>query len=185
MDILTILGTAVALAMDAFAVSTAISAGLRVITPRHRFRLAWHFGLFQFFMPILGWISGAALTSILKYLDHWIAFGLLLFLGFRMIWNAQSDDLDEFRKVDPTRGWSLIGLSLATSIDAFAVGLSLGLLQMPIWVPALIIGIVTLSLSLLGTFIGQKIGGIFGQWAERIGGTVLILIGLRILIHHW
>lgn len=183
MDSLTILGTAWALAMDAFAVATAVSAGLPVLTARHTFRLAWHFGLFQALMPILGWLGGAVLLSVMAAVDHWIAFGLLTFLGLRMIWEARHPE-DRSQNYDPTRGWSLVSLSVATSIDAFAVGLSLGLIGVSIWVPALIIGLVTLVLTYLGTRIGRKVGRYLGQWAERVGGIVLIGIGIRILLQH-
>ncbi len=169
--------------MDAFAVATAVSAGLPVLTPRHTFRLAWHFGLFQALMPILGWLGGSVLLSVMAAVDHWIAFGLLTFLGLRMIWEARHPE-DRSQNYDPTRGWSLVSLSVATSIDAFAVGLSLGLIGVSIWLPALIIGLVTLVLTYVGTRVGRKAGRYLGQWAERVGGIVLIGIGVRILLQH-
>ena len=183
MDLLTILGTAWALAMDAFAVATVVAAGLPRLTKRHIFRLAWHFGLFQALMPIIGWFGGAALSSFMAAIDHWIAFGLLSFLGLRMIWQARRPD-ERSKDYDPTRGWSLVGLSVATSIDALAVGLSLGLLGVSIWVPAAIIGSVTIVITYVGTRIGRSAGHYLGQWAERIGGIVLIGIGTRILLTH-
>jgi len=115
--------------------------------------------------------------------DHWIAFGLLTFLGLRMIWEARHPE-DRSQNYDPTRGWSLVSLSVATSIDAFAVGLSLGLIGVSIWLPALIIGLVTLVLTYVGTRVGRKAGRYLGQWAERVGGIVLIGIGVRILLQH-
>lgn len=183
MDSLTILGTAWALAMDAFAVAAAVSAGLPLLTARHTFRLAWHFGLFQALMPILGWLSGSVLLSFMAAVDHWIAFALLSVLGLRMIWEARHPG-DRSQNYDPTRGWSLVSLSVATSIDAFAVGLSLGLIGVSIWLPALVIGLVTLVLTFVGTRVGLKAGRYLGQWAERVGGIVLIGIGLRILLQH-
>jgi putative Mn2+ efflux pump MntP len=182
-DLLTILGTAWALAMDAFAVATAVAAGLPEWTARHTFRLAWHFGLFQAMMPIIGWFGGSALLPFMAAVDHWIAFGLLAFLGLRMIWQARHPQ-DRSQDFDPTRGWSLVVLSVATSIDAFAVGVSLGLIGTPIWLPALIIGLVTLVLTYGGTRIGRKAGHYLGPWAERLGGVVLIGIGTRILLQH-
>lgn len=183
MDTLTLMGTSWALAMDAFAVAAAVSAGLPQMTLRHTFRLAWHFGLFQAAMPIIGWLGGIAVSSALAAVDHWIAFGLLGFLGLRMI-------QESFRKggrrgdYDPTRGWSLVALSVATSIDALAVGVSLGLIQVSIWVPAVVIGLVALGLTALATRLGRKVGPRLGRWAERVGGLVLIGIGTRILIQH-
>lgn len=183
MDLLTIFGTAWALAMDAFAVATAVAAGLPDLTARHTFRLAWHFGLFQALMPIIGWFGGSVLLSFMAAIDHWLVFGLLGFLGLRMIWQAQHPE-DRSRDYDPTRGWSLVSLSVATSIDALAVGVSLGLIGVSIWVPALIIGLVTLVLTYVGTRVGRRAERYLGQWAERTGGIVLIGIGTRILFQH-
>jgi putative Mn2+ efflux pump MntP len=182
-DTLTLLGTAWALAMDAFAVSAAVAASLPNMTARHNFRLAWHFGLFQAGMPILGWFGGAALSSIITSVDHWIAFGLLVFLGLRMIWESRHPET-RGEDYDPTRGWSLVSLSVATSIDALAVGVSLGLIGVSIWIPSVVIGLVALVLTTLGCLIGRSAGHHLGQWAERVGGVVLIAIGTRILFQH-
>jgi putative Mn2+ efflux pump MntP len=183
MDLFTLLGTALALAMDAFAVSAAIAASLPRVTARHTFRLAWHFGLFQFLMPIVGWAGGAALSRHLAAIDHWIAFGLLLLLGARMFVQSFSTE-ERAERRDPTRGWSLVGLSVATSIDALAVGLSLGLLEVAIWVPSAVIGLVACALTCVGTLVGIRVGPALGRWAERAGGLVLLAIGARILVQH-
>ncbi len=169
--------------MDAFAVSAAIAASLPQVTGRHTFRLAFHFGLFQFLMPVIGWAGGAAVARRLAVVDHWIAFGLLLILGGRMIWGSFSHD-DARPQRDPTRGLSLIGLAVATSIDALAVGLSLGLLDVAIWIPSAVIGVVALVLTAVGVVLGKRVGPRLGHWAERVGGLVLIGIGLRILLQH-
>lgn len=183
MDWVTLLGTALALAMDAFAVAVGVAAGLGSLTARHLFRLAFHFGLFQALMPCLGWLAGAAVAAWLGVLDHWIAFGLLLFLGVRMLWPERAT-AGGARPKDPTRGLSLIALSVATSIDAFAVGLSLGLMGVRIWVPAAVIGLVALALTALGMLLGRQVGVAFGRWASVAGGLVLIAIGTRILVQH-
>ncbi len=183
MDFFTILGIAWALAMDAFAVATAVAAGLNPLTARHTLRLAWHLGLFQALMPIIGWFGGTMLSSFMADIDHWIAFGLLVFLGLRMIRQARHPD-DRGQGYDPTRGWSLVGLSIATSIDALAVGMSLGLIGVSIWMPSAIIGFVALYLTYIGTRFGRMAGTFLGKWAERIGGVVLIGIGTRILSQH-
>ncbi len=183
MDSFTILGIAWALAMDAFAVAASVAAGLPSLTARHTFRLAWHFGLFQALMPIIGWFGGGMLSSFMADIDHWIAFGLLVFLGLRMIWQARHPE-DRGEGYDPTRGWSLVGLSLATSIDALAVGMSLGLIGVSIWMPSAIIGFVALFLTYVGTRVGRRAGYFLGKWAERIGGVLLIGIGTRILSQH-
>jgi manganese efflux pump family protein len=180
-DLLTILGTAWALAMDAFAVAAAVAAGLPRMTARHTFRLSWHFGLFQALMPIIGWTGGSVLSSFIGVIGNWIAFGLLTFLGIRMIRQSFQTE-NRSRDYDPTRGWSLVGLSMATSLDALAVGVSLGLIGLSIWVPAGIIGGVALVLTYVGTHVGRRAGSTLGPWAERTGGAVLVAIGGRILI---
>ncbi len=185
MDLLSIGAIAVALAMDAFAV--AIVAGLTVkpLTERHVFRLAFHFGLFQFLMPILGWAAGHAVQKHIADYDHWIAFGLLSFIGGKMIWGSvEGDGLKQDSWNDPTSGWRLVLLSVATSIDALAVGLSLGLIGSAIIKPALIIGVVAAAFTSLGMILGRKIGSIWGKRVEIAGGLILIFIGLKIVIDH-
>jgi putative Mn2+ efflux pump MntP len=183
MDLVTLLGTALALAMDAFAVAAAVAASVDALSGRQVFRLAWHFGLFQFLMPVAGWAAGKAVAASLGRVDHWIAMTLLALLGGRMIWSSFSDEEEPVR-ADPTRGLSLVLLSVATSIDALAVGASLGLLHVDIWTPALVIGAVAAGMTFLGTRLGHRIGRSLGRWAERVGGLVLVGIGLRILISH-
>jgi manganese efflux pump family protein len=186
MDPVVLLGTAVALAMDTLAVAAAISAGLGGLTVRQTFRLTFHFGLFQAAMPAIGWYGGSALAGVLGAVDHYIAFGLLAFLGVRMIRESLrgGDGRAPGAARDPSRGLSLVGLSIATSIDALAVGISLGLLGKPILVPALVIGLVCSSLTFVGTLLGRRVGPSLGRWSGRVGGLVLILIGAKILIEH-
>lgn len=181
MDLLTLFGLALALAMDAFATAAVVAAGLRQLTYRHMFRLAWHFGFFQAGMPVIGWWGGTALSSFMTLFAHFIATGLLVGIGLRMIWESCSSEKTH-KDYDPTRGWSLVGLSLATSIDALATGISLGLIGVSIWMPAAFIGLVTIVLTCIGVRIGRGAGHLLGPWSERIGGAVLIVIGVRILI---
>ncbi len=157
MSTLTLLGIALGLAMDAFAV--AIGAGLQLcnVTRRQTFRLAWHFGLFQAFMPILGWLAGLTLVDYIAPVDHWIAFGLLAFIGGKMIYEALKHDEEEADRCDPTKGWRLVMLSVATSIDALAVGLSMALLGVSIWWPALVIGVVAGVLTMVGLELGMPL----------------------------
>jgi manganese efflux pump family protein len=178
---LSLLGIAVGLAMDAFAVS--IAAGLTVssVTPRHVFRIAFHFGLFQFMMPIIGWLAGSQLAAHFGGYDHWIAFALLVYVGGRMLWEARSEKKAEEDARDPTRGLMLLTLSIATSLDALAVGASMAFLDVSVWIPAVVIGIVTAALSAVGITFGGRIGPRWERWAEAAGGVVLILIGLKIL----
>lgn len=183
MDWLNLIGTAVALAMDAFAVAFAVAASLMPLSRRQTFRLTWHFGLFQAVMPCIGWAGSLTLAGVLSAVDHWIAFGLLWILGLRMIRQAGASK-DGLPGADPTRGWSLVGLSVATSVDALAVGFSLGLLGIRIWIPAMVIGTIASVLTYVGTFLGSRVGPFLGQWAGRAGGVILMIIGARILLQH-
>lgn len=186
MDFITLGGTAFALAMDAFAVSVASGIALKNITFRQTFRLSWHFGVFQAFMPIIGWSAGISIRSYIEHFDHWIAFGLLLFVGGNMIREAFHNNEENKQKKDPTKGITLVMLSVATSIDALAVGLSLSILKISIWFPALVIGFVAILFTASGLHLGKKVGvsSHVGQYAEFIGGMVLLAIGLKILYEH-
>lgn len=175
---------AIALAMDAFAVAIATGVALKAVSPRQTFRLAWHFGLFQALMPILGWFLGSTVRSYIEAYDHWIAFALLGYIGYNMIKEAFDDG--EETKGDPTKGMTLVILSIATSIDALAVGLSLSMLGLSVWWPALIIGIVALAFTAVGLHIGKTAGQAksISKYAELLGGVVLVCIGLKILWEH-
>jgi putative Mn2+ efflux pump MntP len=177
------LGLAVGLAMDALAVAVGTGLVLKRLTIRHVFRLAFHFGLFQFLMPVLGWLAGRTIDLYIRGYDHWIAFGLLTFVGGKMLWEARRTE-EQDRPGDPTRGWMLVLLSLATSIDALAVGLSMAFLQVSIWLPSIVIGLVACAFTAAGILLGSRIGRAFGRWPEAIGGLVLIGIGIRILAAH-
>ncbi len=183
MDFLTLLFIAFALAMDAFAVSISAGAHLIKADARQTFRLAFHFGLFQFLMPVLGWFAGSAFAHLIEALDHWIAFLLLLVIGGKMVIESFSTEHDRVRR-DITKGWSLVNLSIATSIDALAVGLSLSMLKVEIIIPSVVIGVVAGGLSFLGIRIGEKASVHLGQHMEFIGGVILLGIGLRILLEH-
>jgi putative Mn2+ efflux pump MntP len=181
----SLLAIAVALAMDAFAV--AIVAGLSVtpLTKKHVFRLAFHFGLFQAVMPTIGWAAGIAVQQHIAAFDHWLAFGLLAIVGGKMIWGARSDGRGTRRSSsDPTSGWELLMLSVATSIDALAVGLSLALIGSGIFLPALVIGIVAAGFTCAGMLLGRQIGSRWGQRVEVFGGLILLAIGIKIVLEH-
>ncbi len=183
MDWLTLFGLALALAMDAFAVALGTGTVLARLTGRHIFRLAFHFGLFQALMPVIGWLAGQTIVQWVSAWDHWIAFGLLALIGGRMIREALSEEDTETGR-DPTRGLSLVLLSIATSIDALAVGFSLSVIGVSIWLPALVIGLVAGALTVAGMLIGDRIGNRWGPRVEVLGGLILIGIGLRILVEH-
>lgn len=186
MDLLQIFFISFAMAMDAMAVCIGLGATPHIRNARAKFRLAFHFGLFQFLMPILGYFLGSMFAGYIRAWDHWVAFALLAFLGGKMLYESFQKDEDGASPdgKDPTRGRSLILLSVATSLDAMAVGLTLAFLKVEIWTPAISIGIITASLSLLGIFIGQKLGDRFGKPMERIGGLILIGIGAKIVLEH-
>lgn len=182
MSFTEILLIAIALAMDAFAVAIASGVALKVVTPRQTFRLSWHFGLFQALMPVAGWFGGFAVRDYFLRFGHWIAFALLLYIGGHMLWEGLSEGDDDACQ-DPTQGSRLIMLSIATSIDALAVGFTLAMLGVSIWFPAGIIGVVALAFTAIGMHLGKVLGcqTKLGQYAEVIGGVVLVGIGGKIL----
>lgn len=184
MDVWVLLAIALGLAMDAFAVAIGASVLLGRVTGRQRFRLAFHFGLFQALMPIMGWAAGSTVEEAIRAWDHWVAFGLLAFIGVRAIVESFKTNKDGAHRADPSRGVSLIVLSVATSIDALAVGLSFGVLGVDIWTPALVIGLVAGAMTLLGLVLGARLGALFGRRMEAVGGLVLLLIGAHILWEH-
>lgn len=184
MDLLSLLGIALALAMDAFAVALGAGLILPQLTGRHLFRFGFHFGLFQAMMPIIGWLAGVTVRQYIESFDHWLAFGLLSLVGGKMLWEAYNGNEDSSREGDPTRGLSLVMLSIATSIDALAIGLSLAVLGIAIWTPALVIGLVAGLLTLCGMLLGRRIGKAWGPRVEVFGGLVLIAIGMKILFEH-
>ena len=183
MNWIAVLGIALGLAMDAFAVSIASGLKLSRITPRHVFRLSFHFGLFQFLMPVIGWCIGSQMAAFIAGFDHWIAFGLLALVGGRMLWEAGSEKEPE-TKTDPTRGMLLVALSLATSIDALAVGLSLAMLRVPVLLPSVSIGVITAAVSAAGIVFGARLAGRFGRYAEIFGGVILLVVAVRIVLAH-
>lgn len=183
MDAITLLGLALALAMDAFAVALGTGAVLTRLTGRHLFRLGFHFGLFQALMPVIGWLAGQTIIQWVSAWDHWIAFSLLALIGGRMIHEACSDE-EKTEDRDPTKGLSLVLLSVATSIDALAVGFSLSVIGVSIWLPSLIIGLVAGILTVVGMLMGGRIGDRWGSRVEIFGGVILICIGLKILAEH-
>jgi putative Mn2+ efflux pump MntP len=183
MGLLEVLLMAVGLALDAFAVSIGASSGGKLTDVRSRIRLSFHFGLFQFLMPLIGWFCGSTIEPLVKSFDHWIAFILLLYVGAKMIKESfGTNDVDS--KGNPSKGKTLVLLSVATSIDALAVGFSLALIDVNIWQPSVMIGVVTGFLSFVGIYIGDFLGARFGKKMEFFGGIVLIGIGLKILLSH-
>jgi len=182
-DLLTSLVIAVGLAMDAFAVSLGIGTTKVASSPRPVFRISFHMGFFQGFMTFLGWLAGSTVASLIASVDHWVALFLLGFVGIRMI-RSGLDPNTESHKDDPSRGGTLLMVCIATSIDAMAVGLSMAMLEVNILFSSLLIGVITLGLSLFGLLAGKRLGECFGKRMEVLGGFLLNGIGLRILFSH-
>lgn len=183
MDFITIFVIAVGLAMDAFAVSIASGVTLKCFQAKPAFRVAFFFGGFQALMPVIGWLAGSTFYKYIQAFDHWIAFGLLSFIGGKMIYESFVIKETE-SKCDPRNLEMVFLLAIATSIDALAVGLSFSVLKVVIIFPVIVIGLVTFILSFTGVYIGGKFGSIFENKIELIGGLVLIGIGIKILIEH-
>ena len=183
MSLVTIFILAVGLGVDGFSVAIGIGATNDKKSWVPVLRLAAAFGLFQFVMPIIGWLAGLTVVEIIASFDHWIAFALLALVGGKMIREGFEKESDE-EKADQTRGWPLLLLSIATSIDALAVGFSFSVLKNPILFPAVIIGIVCFVMTTVGMIFGKVLAKIFGKKVEIFGGIVLIAIGVKILIDH-
>ena len=183
MDFVSVMLIALGLAMDAFAVALGVGTTRQDIWFRPGFRLSFHFGLFQFMMPILGWLGGATIVHFIASWDHWIAFALLAYVGGKMIKESFGESAPR-NGSDPTRRWTLVMLAIATSIDALAVGLSLAMIKVDILYPSLVIGIVAALMTALGLALGKRLGVQFGKRMELVGGLILIGIGLRVVVSH-
>lgn len=183
MSLVTIILLAVGLGIDAFSVAIGIGAANQKKSWSPVLRLAAAFGIFQFVMPLIGWLAGSTVVEMIENFDHWIAFGLLVVIGGNMIREGFEKESDEARP-DQTRGWPLLLLSIATSIDALAVGFSFSVLKAPILYPAVIIGAVCFVMTAVGMIFGKALARIFGRKVEILGGLVLIGIGVKILIEH-
>jgi manganese efflux pump family protein len=183
MDFATLFFIAIGLSMDAFAVSVTEGFSIHEKKFRGSLRIGLCFGIFQAIMPILGWMAGMKLEKWISAFDHWVAFGLLAFVGIRMIAGSYSKN-DKRAKAKSLGNAELLMLGVATSIDALAVGLSFGFLKVAIVGSALFIGLVTFSLSFVGVLLGRKIGDHAQGHLKRIGGVILIAIGLKILAEH-
>lgn len=175
---------AVSLSMDAFAVAVCKGACMAKVNIKECFLIALSFGFFQALMPLLGWLLGSQFEHQIKSFDHWVAFGLLAFIGIKMIQEAVKgeDACDAVCK--PLTAKELIVLSVATSIDALAAGIVFAIEGSAIYMPIAVIGITTFILSLAGSLFGNKVGAAFKNKAQIAGGAVLVAIGLKILLEH-
>ena len=185
MNFPSILVLALGLAMDATAVAGARGLAAPRIQARHVLLVAGLFGGFQAFMPLLGWIAGRYLGPWVEAWDHWIAFALLAGIGCKMIWEARAAADGEVRpSSDPFDFKVLVVLAIATSIDALAVGFTLPMLDAPLGLSMITIGVTTGVLSAMGLFAGRRFGAILGRRLDIAGGVVLIALGFKILAEH-
>ncbi len=193
MEIAYILALAVALGMDAMSVCMAI--GVKWHGPKQKLRLAWHMGLFQFLMPIIGWAVGRQFAEALRDIGIYIAAGLVFAVAIKMLVEALkshpgavAEEVEHEAEIilhahpkDPTKGWPLWGLAIATSIDALVVGFSLAMSKQNIWLASIIIGITAGGMALLGVVLGKRIGQFLGKPAEILGAIILIALGVSFL----
>ena len=183
MQIIEIVFLALALSIDAFAISVAAATAGHIDGARAAVRLSFHLGFFQFLMPVLGWAAGATLEPLIAPWDHWLAFLLLIIVGVRMLFPS-SEPSSPLANPNPTRGLALITFSAAASIDALAVGLSLAILHFSVWLPSVMIGLITTFVSVVGILLGASLRYRFRRSAEIMGGLVLIFIAIRIALSH-
>lgn len=183
MGILEILVIAVGLSMDAFAVSICKGLSVCKVRPRNAFSVALWFGGFQALMPVLGFFLGVSFADFVASVDHWIAFVLLAIIGGHMLKEAFEDE--DSCHVDPDFSFkTMFAMAVATSIDAFAIGVSFAFLQVNIWMAVGLIGLTTGVFSAVGIYLGNMFGSIYKSKAEFAGGLILIAMGVKILIEH-
>ena len=182
--LLSILSIALGLAADCFAVAFSSSISMRTLSFSQVSRVSLSFGIFQDLMPVLGWFAGRTVVELIAGYDHWVAFILLALIGGRMIWESFRSRDKHTERTDITKGILLLTLSVATSIDALAVGLTFAFLEVNIVMAVSTIGLVAFVATAIGFLLGRKASGLIGKRAEAIGGVVLIAIGLRILLTH-
>jgi putative Mn2+ efflux pump MntP len=183
-DFWSVLVIAISLSADCFAVALGASISQKTLPFLRFWRLPVLFGLFQSIMCVLGWLAGRSIVDFISAFDHWIAFGLLLIIGVRMIWESFHES-DKEKKQKNLSSWPvLLLLAIATSIDSLAAGLSFGFLAASITAAAVTIGVTSLVITAVGILLGKKVGALVGERAEMVGGIVLIIIGVRILLEH-
>lgn len=183
MQFLTILLLSVGLAMDCFAVSLAVGTSGQIPDLRGKFRLAAHFGIFQAGMTGVGWILGGTIIHYVAAWDHWIAFALLGYVAYKLLKSGLTKDCEAFYQ-NPSKGRTMVLLSVATSIDAFAVGLSIALMKVPVLFSVIAIGVISALLSVIGLFAGHHLSCQFGKRMEIVGGLVLLFIAFRVVLTH-
>jgi len=171
-----------ALSMDAFAVAIGLGVKSKKFDMMLAFKVALFFGIFQGLMPLFGYLASIGLGSFIESIDHWVAFVLLSIIGGKMLYESFGENTED--EISVVTNKVLLILAIATSIDAMAAGFTLDLMSVDPFISMLLIGIITLVFSFIGVYIGTRGGEFLESYAERVGGVVLILIGLKILIEH-
>ncbi|NOY38323.1 MAG: manganese efflux pump [Chlorobi bacterium] len=182
MDFVSIILIAIGLSMDSFVVSLTNGLTIYNINTTKIIAISFSLAFFQATMPLIGWFAGMGIEKYITAIDHWVAFLLLAFIGIRMIYEGVNrKDLNYHTELNLL---TLLGQSVATSIDALVVGISFAILNFSIWIPVLIIGFVTFGFALTGLYLGKYFGKKTGRFVSVIGGLVIIGIGIKILIEH-
>jgi manganese efflux pump family protein len=182
MDFIAVFLIALSLSADCLAISICGSISMGTVLDRTKaLKVAIFFGMFQFGMILAGYLAGNTLVNLIQSFDHWIAFGLLVLIGGHMIKESFEKE-EECEIIDISKTRTLIGLSVATSIDALAAGLTFALIEVAILPASLLVGITAFMVTLVGVWLGRRVGDIVGKRAELIGGLILIGIGIKILI---
>lgn len=183
MDLFDLIVTAIALSMDAFAVSISKGLSVQTLHPKHSLIVGAYFGGFQALMPFLGWLLASSFAEYIRRFDHWIAFVLLALIGANMIREALSKKEEE--KMDASFGVkTMLPLAIATSIDALATGVTFAMTETNIWLAIAVVGTTTFVFSAVGLRIGHLFGRKYQAKAELLGGVILVLMGIKILIEH-
>jgi putative Mn2+ efflux pump MntP len=181
MDFIAVFLIALSLSADCLAVSICGSVSMgTALNRRKALKVAAYFGFFQFSMILAGFLAGITVVNLIQGFDHWLAFGLLAFIGGHML-KESFEKVEKCEANDISKGRTLIGISVATSIDALAAGLTFALIEVAILPASLLVGVTTFVVTLFGVWLGRRVGGIVGKRAELIGGLVLIGIGIKVL----
>lgn len=181
MSAIELVSVAIALGADAFSVSLGVGACWSDLGSR--IRLSWNFGLFQFLMPLVGWKIGAQILPYIRSWDHWFVFGVLIAIALKMLYESLKDEGEERDETcNPTRGWMLIGLSVAVSIDALGVGLTFGSLESRQVLYAAVVGVVASVMTAVGMILAAYVSRRIGTWAERCGALILAVVAVKLLL---
>jgi putative Mn2+ efflux pump MntP len=183
-SLLSILLIAIGLSADCFAIALSGGVSQKNHSWPRRLRVAFSFGVFQALMPVIGWLAGISVVQFISNFDHWVAFALLAIVGGKMLWESFRAEKGEEKETDITKGWMLVMLSVATSVDALAVGLSFAFLNVNIGLASGIIGAVAFVITMIGFVIAKRASKIIGKRAETLGGLILLAIAFRILLSH-